>query len=266
MLPFLKRRFACVLVAALFFPAGMTMAQTTRPAPVDAEEARPAPRAWLLHLPGVGGERAIDHWLTDGLIEGGVDARVTIYDWTHGRFGMPALVDYRNNQEESRKIADMIVARRRADPASPIHLTAHSGGAGLLVWALEKLPPDVVVESVLLLAPALSPEYDLSGALSHVRGKMHVFSSEHDPVLGAGTRLFGTIDRVKTDAAGRVGFRRPAAADAEQYGKLVEHPYDSRWARAGNLGDHIGAMMEPFVVSILAPTLLTGEVPELERR
>ena len=32
-----------------------------------------------------------------------------------------------------------------------------SGGAGPAVWALEALPPDVRVDSVLLAAPALSP-------------------------------------------------------------------------------------------------------------
>ena len=64
----------------------------------------------------------------------------------------------------------------------------------------------------MLLAPALSPGYDLTAALRAVRREIVVFWSPLDLiVLGAGTRLFGTIDRVKTVGAGLVGFRVPAA-------------------------------------------------------
>ena len=62
--------------------------------------------------------------------------------------------------------------------------------------------------TVFLLASALSPEYDLSKALGHVRGKVYVFTSPGDSlVLGTGTRLFGTIDGIKSDAAGLNGLR-----------------------------------------------------------
>jgi hypothetical protein len=90
-----------------------------------------------------------------------------------------------------------------------------------------------------------------------------VLFSEHDPVLGLGTRLFGTIDGVKTEAAGRVGFSRPADADAGQYAKLVPVEYDPAWIRLRNIGDHIGPMMRPFARQILAPLLSTGILPKL---
>jgi hypothetical protein len=72
----------------------------------------------------------------------------------------------------------------------------------------------------------------------------------------------GTVDRVKTDAAGRVGFIRPDNASAEQYQKLVAVPYDSAWMRFDNFGDHIGPMMRPFAKHVIAPTLLDGVVPK----
>ena len=69
----------------------------------------------------------------------------------------------------------------------------------------------------LLLAPALSPAYDLSNALRAVRREMVVFWSPLDVIiLGAGTRVFGTIDRVKTASAGLVGFRVPAIGKLER--------------------------------------------------
>ena len=68
-----------------------------------------------------------------------------------------------------------------------------------------------------MLAPALSPTYDLSRALRAVRREMVVFWSPLDVIiLGAGTRVFGTIDRVKTASAGLVGFRVPGRRELER--------------------------------------------------
>ena len=80
-------------------------------------------------------------------------------------------------------------------------------------------------------------------------------------VLGVGTKLFGTIDGVKTDAAGRVGFDQPPTADAQQYKKLVALPYDTSWFKYGDAGDHIGGMRESFGKNILAPLILQGTLP-----
>src|SRR5205085_171266 len=147
---------------------------------------------------------------------------------------------------EAGKIAERITARFRAEPKGKILLTGHSAGTGLCVFALEKLPEDVKVETVLLMSPALSPMYDLSKALSHVTGKVYVFSNPNDVlVLGAGTAVFGTIDGQKVKAAGRHGFERPEGADKAQYAKLVAKPYEAAWMKYGNIGDHIGDMSRP---------------------
>jgi len=69
---------------------------------------------------------------------------------------------------------------------------------------------------------------------------------------------------VKTDAAGRVGFRRPTA-DPRQYAKLIEHPYQRGWSRLGNFGDHTGAMSRPFVRQVIAP-ILAGAIEETRDR
>ena len=153
----------------------------------------------------------------------------------------------------------MLLAERRDHPGSRITVTAHSAGSGIIAWALEQLPDDVTIDSLILLAPALSPGYDLSRALTHVRERAFVFFSPHDStVLGFGTRMFGTVDGPKVDASGRVGFTMPPGADANQYAKLVQIPYRVAWARLDNIGDHIGTMERAFAREVLAPVVLRG--------
>ncbi|MGH7176139.1 MAG: hypothetical protein ACREJC_02055 [Tepidisphaeraceae bacterium] len=220
------------------------------------------PSIWLLHLNGIGGERRIDHTLVDGLVQGGLDAQTNIYDWTGPDTGLAALTVTKRHQEESAKVAEMIEKEFRADPDRPIVLTGHSAGAGIAAYALEKLPDDVVIETLLMLQPALSPGYDLSKALRHVHGKAYAFTSLGDViVLSAGTKMFGTVDGIKTDAAGRVGFEIPETADKFEYAKLMQIPYRPEWVRFGNTGEHIGPMRRAFAREVIAPLLLTGKLP-----
>jgi hypothetical protein len=201
-----------------------------------------------------------------GLRDGGVTGNLVICDWTGDDPGIAALQGYSRNRVQAQRIADLIVAHHTADPNSPIYLTAHSGGCGLAVWALEKLPPEISVRTVLLMAPALSPQYDLTSALRHVDTRMYAFTSTFDTVvLDTGTRLFGTIDGVQTSAAGFGGFVEPPTADPTLYRqKLVQRPYQSDWARYNDFGNHIGAMSRLFSQAILAPLLTTNTTPTTE--
>ncbi|MGD0540500.1 MAG: hypothetical protein ABSB33_03170 [Tepidisphaeraceae bacterium] len=230
---------------------------TTRPSPADALLAEVRQKGpLLLHLPGVAGLLGVDRRMLAGLRDADVDANMVIYDWTEHDPGIHALQAYDRNQAEAQTIADLIAAHAAADPQSPIYITAHSGGCGLAVWALAKLPPDVNVQTVIFIAPALSPRFDLSPALHHVTGKLYVFSSRFDTVvLFTGTRIFGTIDGVQTEAAGFCGFMQPKDADPRMYQKLVSRAYQSDWARYGDFGDHIGGMSRAFAAAILAPLI-----------
>jgi pimeloyl-ACP methyl ester carboxylesterase len=212
------------------------------------------PQTWLLHLPGIAGRRWVDDQLVFGLRDGGYDGALDVYDWTGEDPGLPSLFAYKRNQAEAQKVADLITDHVHKNPGDRIILTGHSGGTGIAVWALEKLPADVKIDEVILLASALSPTYDLSKALSHVTGHCYSFCSENDVlVLGAGTKMFGTIDGVKTEAAGHFGFIQPAAADPLQYAKLIQKPYDKSYLQYHNVGDHIGCMVRPFTHAIVAP-------------
>ena len=138
-----------------------------------------------LHLPGIGGYRGIDRRLVRGLAEGGLDGKLDHYDWTVADPGLGSLLARARNEDEANNVAQIILEHRRADPHARITLTAHSGGAGILAWALERLPDNVSVDSVVFLSPALSPSYDLSKALAHVTRQAYAFYSADDvAVLG----------------------------------------------------------------------------------
>ena len=116
-----------------------------------------------------------------------------------------------------------------------------------------------------MLAPALSPRYDLTAGLRAVRRDMVVFWSPLDLiVLGLGTRLFGTIDRVRTVGAGLVGFRIPTDAAHDQnrnceYRKLRQIRWHPRMAATGNFGGHLGPDCPLFLKKYVVPLLQFDE-------
>jgi pimeloyl-ACP methyl ester carboxylesterase len=242
--------------------------QTTRPSPAGPLLAKVTAKGpLLLHLPGVGGYLGIDRRMLSGLRDAGVDANIVVYDWTERDPGIHALQAYDRNRHEAEKIAGLIAAHAVADPRSPIYITAHSGGCGLAAWALADLPEDVKVQTVMFIAPALSPRFDLSAALRHVDGRLYVFSSRFDTlVLFTGTRIFGTIDGVQTEAAGFSGFIQPKNADPLLYQKVVPCAYQTDWAKYGDSGDHIGGMSRAFATAILAPLISAAPTTQADAK
>ena len=245
------------VAGAIASDAATTAPATPRVAAVDNETLH-------IHLPGIGGYRGVDRAMLRGLQDGGFDASIKPYDWTGEDAGLAALVATQRHRAESTRIAKLIADRAASRPARRITVSAHSAGAGIITWALEQLPTDVQVDTVVFIAPALSPQYDLSRALAHVRDKVYVLYSPYDvAVLGMGTKMLGTVDGVKAEASGKIGFTMPATADKSQYAKLVQIPYQSEWIKLGNIGDHIGGMSRPFARGVIAPLLARGELPAL---
>ena len=189
---------------------------------------------------------------------------MTILTCSTGRNPLQALQQDANNRDEARRLAGRITHLRFANPDAPLWLVCISGGAGIGVWALEQLPEGVNVEGVALLAPALSPEYDLTDALAHVNGHLDAFSSRADwLILGAGTRIFGTMDGQYTASAGLVGFDIPPQADDSQYAKLRRRSYDSEWLlRYGYFGDHFSIANPRFARKYLSPMLASSQTDD----
>jgi hypothetical protein len=215
-----------------------------------------------LHLPGIGGESIIHQWWCREIHAAGPTTRSDLYDWTGRRWPITVLQSVARNKDASWRVAEQITKLRRAHPDARIVISSESGGAGPTVWALEDLPADVFVDSVVLIAPALSPDFDLSNALRHVRGKAYAFVSADDNfILAWGTRTYGTIDGKNVDAAGHVGFVKPEHADETQYAKLAQIHHQSAWSKYWNFGGHGGAMSPMFAKYVIAPLIARGEVP-----
>ncbi len=242
---------ACGL-AVMIFLAGCGISPVHRPA------AQLQPKPYLLHLPGITG----GFWMHDqycrALNAGGFDAETGIYDWTGNRFPIAALRQRERNLVEADKVAAILTRKFRAQPHRPLYLSCESGGAGIAVWALERLPDNVHVDGVVLVSPALSSHYDLTPALRRVHGKMLVFPSKSDAlILGIGTAVFGTMDGRHDKSAGLDGFSRPASGDATQYAKLEQFHYHGKMLfRYGNGGGHAWAMFPRFASAFVAPRLI----------
>jgi len=190
---------------------------------------------------------------------------VKVVPWGHGLGHWHAdLTNAANRDEQAKRLADEVTAFRARSSGRPVFLVGKSGGTGVVVKALELLP-DGAVDGAVLIAPALSPRYDLTRALRAVRLEVVVFWSPLDViVLGAGTRIFGTIDRIKAVSAGLVGFRVPAPGSEErrtQYAKLRQIRWRPVMASTGYLGGHVGPDSPAFLRKYVVPLLRAAEPP-----
>jgi Serine aminopeptidase, S33 len=228
------------------------------------DEATPA-HGLVLVADGVGGLDLCGTGLRYMLGAERLPYAVNLFPWGHGLGRWFAdLTDVANQDRQAKLIAEVVRRFRSEHPDEPVFLVAKSGGSGIVVKALGQLD-DESVERVVLLAPALSPGCDLTQALRAVRRELVVFWSPLDiVVLGAGTRLFGTIDRVKTAAAGMVSFLVPRHDDPDaerirQYAKLRQIRWRPEMASSGYLGGHAGPDHPRFLRKYVVPLLRTGD-------
>jgi len=218
----------------------------------------------VVSLGGVGGYNWGTRWLRKGLDEAGVNAAIVIYDWSKGPGGLFVgdLVDEARNRAAAENLARTVSAYAAAMPQRPITLIGHSGGAAIVVWALEDLSETCCVDRVILLAPALTPGYDLSAALKRVDKRLYVMYSPGDVgLMAAGTAVFGTMDRAHSVSAGLAGFDMPPAADRKQYLKVRQVSWTLNLLRAGHMGGHMGWTTTRFARDFLAPILMGQNDP-----
>jgi len=160
---------------------------------------------------------------------------------------LPAIADTKMLQRESQRLAEVIAARRNEHPDRPIWLIGYSCGGYVATRALELLPAGVRVESAALLAAAQSPWRDLRPAGRGVKGNLIVGSSVLDvAVVGLGTLLVGTADRVHTPSLGMLGYLGPAC------GQVVSLPWRPGRIRDGQFGGHFSAASTGFLARHVA--------------
>lgn len=188
---------------------------------------------------------------------------VVMYDWQTPIVGdiWCDLMWHRRNRVMGAQLARRLLKIHRAQPHRPIDLFAYSGGASIGAFACESLRGRRIVNTLLLVAPALSPGFDLIKALRAVN-HCSILVSPHDRVvLGLGTTLFGTSDRVSGSAAGRVGF--DGMGDLPRGTKPgYDRCWQFRWTETlrpfGHHGGHAGWIAMPFLRRYLL-SLLAGD-------
>ena len=171
------------------------------------------------------------------------------------------MLDRSRNEGEGRRLAQRIQAYLRQYPERRINIIALSAGTGIATWALEALPPNVHVGTVVYLGSAMSRDYDLSGAIARIDGHLYCFYSPDDPLLKYGLALTGPVDRESgaVGAAGLYGFKLPPGAgesvQAVYARRLRNRPYQSRYREYGYYGLHADSTAPAFITAVIAPLL-----------
>ena len=169
----------------------------------------------VIVLTGIHGRLWLSENICHGLVDGGVNQAIEIYDWTyHGQF-LPFynLGAMERNHRVARQIAAHVHAYLEDYPGRPVTLVGYSGGGPLAVWTAESLPQGDPLDGIVLLSAPLVPDYDLRPALSASRKGIVGFYSEKDRVyLALGTLIFGTMDKHHRVSAGNLGFVDPRGA------------------------------------------------------
>lgn len=216
-------------------------------------------RGLVVVLPGIEGRSQFNVNIARGLDSGGVHCAIEIYDWnTKVPFGsLVNLTFIDRNREQARALSARILEYQRDYPGRPVHLVGHSGGGGLAVMALEAHPRNSPMCGAILLAPAVSPEYDLRRALRRAdQGIVNCYSKLDVMFLELGTGLFGNVDRGRGPAAGAVGFDVSRRSMFAEYDKLKQLAWSQKMIRHGHYGGHFGWADRTFVSRYLAPIIM----------
>jgi pimeloyl-ACP methyl ester carboxylesterase len=228
---------------------------------VPRQPARPesSPHGIVFVVGGVGGIGVLWQATKWAMANSGIQHETRFFPWTHGHGKvLRDLQDTQHLLTKSVELADEIRLAKASNPEKPIYLIGRSGGAGLVLAAVEQLPP-ATVDRIILLSAAVSPSYDLRPALLATKQEIVAFYSPLDQlVLNWGTNHFGTIDRFYGPSAGLKGFVVPAGlrhADQLLYKRLVQLPWDPKMILEGNTGGHAGSSMPGFIKWEVTPWL-----------
>jgi hypothetical protein len=181
-----------------------------------------------------------------GLRQAGFEGEFVYWKW-HSLWRaclvIPALVDRGMLERQARRLADHITELSRDHPDSPIRLIGYSGGGFITIRALELLDGSCQVDSAAILAGAFSPRRDLGPALKSLKGSLVIGSSFADwLIVGLGTLVFGTADRVWLPAIGMTGHL--GRGDMRRVVSV-------RWRAAmmlwGHFGGHFSAASSVFI-------------------
>lgn len=213
-----------------------------------SERARETPGRIMI-LPGVGNTRFQLAGFAGGAARRWPGFEVEIRRWGVPLLTLSNLRAYARNLDTAQRFADDIAAWRQAHAHGRCYLVGYSGGGGIAALIAAALPAGVAIDRLILIAPAISPDYPLAErVLPHVSEFIASFASARDLQVSWGTRIFGTIDRKHTPSAGAVGFDLRDS-------KLLQHYWSADDARCGHRGNHWAYLRGGWQAARLLPAL-----------
>jgi hypothetical protein len=158
------------------------------------------------------------------------------YNWSHGCGRIVAdLRSKCNHHSQGQILADRIQEYRTAHPTGKVYVVTHSAGVSVALAAAVCLPPRSV-ERFIFLAPAVSPDCDLTVAQVASCSGVDVFCSKKD-MIGRCLAVMGCSDGHYVVAACTKGL---TSCSAENCPNLYQHCYTSELSKCGHHGGHYG--------------------------
>lgn len=214
-------------------------------------------------LPGIDGCTTVSDSIARGLDLPHSPMAVEVHDWRSFTGWNPRhLSTYRQNRRRASQIAHRIIEYRSEFQGCPVHVVGHSAGAGMALFVLQALQEKAAVNTVTLLAAAVSRKFDVRSLSQRTENGIWNFWSRGDlPAAGIGTTIFGTIDRVRRPSAGAFGFCRclpEKTSDCNSAG-VTERFFDVgfQWEmmKYWNWGGHFGCTNTAFIKRYVAPII-----------
>ncbi|HBN76354.1 MAG TPA: hypothetical protein DD473_11155 [Planctomycetaceae bacterium] len=252
-------RFLRGLISTFTYPRALLGNYGLPKLAYDTPERRE--RGLTILLPGIEGQSSLSHSVVNGLIDGGVKVAIEIFDWTFNV--KPAMFNLwmpNRNARLAASIAEKICDYQDLYPGRDVTLVGHSGGGAMIPKILEALPNGREITRAVMIAPAISPRYDLSCALQAISDRIyHVRSPLDLYFLGFGTMAVGTLDRKHCPSAGNRGFRLPEETETEKHqlysDKFHQIDYSIKMLKDWHYGGHLSCMNRVFVEKHIAPLL-----------
>lgn len=228
----------------------------------------------VIILPGIEGRSFFNLAILHGLLDTGAPYAMEIVDWTTGNkfLTLYHLRAWRRNRKIAQQLAARIVDYQREYPGRPVWIVGHSGGGGMALLTAAALPDGHRLTGLILLAAAVSPQFDLEPALHKVERGIWSFHSWLDCLfVGIGTTLAGTLDGWHLPSAGMIGFWRKSTKEnrgtpSDAGPVFVQTRYHPRMMKTFHLGGHFGCAHRVFVSEFLGPILNSSDVPSSATR
>lgn len=220
----------------------------------------------ILVLPGIDGWSLFNRGIIPGLRAGGVAGEIEFYDWTRGFPHMLGnLTDPQLHADQANLLSERIQRTRNRLGDGPLWMIGHSGGAAMTLLTLTALAETPIVTGAILLAPAISPAFDIESALRRTTCGIWNFRSWGDlPILATGSLFIGNVDGRRSLAAGVRGFAshipRPKSPKDDATHPSAPQLHEVPWAPAmlpdANFGGHFGCVNRRFIRRRVAPILV----------